>query len=191
MARKYIKSQRAANQAETRQRIIEAAVRLHHEAGPARTTVSQVAERAGVQRHTVYAHFPDERSLLLACSGLHLQRNPLPTPTAWAGIADRAARLEAGMAALYGWYARNADITAAVLRDAEHHAVVREVSQARMGAPLAAIRDSLGEGLGRDGRAALALALDFHAWRTLVRDAGLPQADAVSLMARMVAREDR
>ena len=70
MARKYTLKKRADQQAQTRQRIVEAAVDLHGSVGPAATTISMVAERAGVQRHTLYAHFPDERSLFLACSGL-------------------------------------------------------------------------------------------------------------------------
>ena len=70
MARTYTLKRRAEQQAETRRRIVEAAVELHGSVGPALTTISMVAERAGVQRHTLYAHFPDERSLFLACSGL-------------------------------------------------------------------------------------------------------------------------
>src|SRR5215471_7398245 len=76
--RTYTLKRRAERQAETRQRIVEAAVDLHASVGPALTTVSMVADRAGVQRHTLYAHFPDERSLYLACSGLSLERSPLP-----------------------------------------------------------------------------------------------------------------
>jgi AcrR family transcriptional regulator len=80
MSRTYTLKRRAERQAETRRRIVEAAVDLHSSIGPARTTVSMIAERAGVQRHTFYAHFPDERSLFLACSGLTLERDPLPDP---------------------------------------------------------------------------------------------------------------
>ena len=78
MARTYTLTRRAEQQAETRRRIVEAAVELHGSVGPALTSISMVAERAGVQRHTLYAHFPDERSLQLACSGLFAERAPLP-----------------------------------------------------------------------------------------------------------------
>ena len=78
MTRIYNLKRRAEQQAETRRRIVEAAVDLHSTVGPALTTISMVAERAGVQRHTLYAHFPDERSLFLACSGLAQERDPLP-----------------------------------------------------------------------------------------------------------------
>src|SRR3954464_2264375 len=123
MARTYTLKRRAEQQAETRRRIVEAAVALHGSVGPAATTVSMVAERAGVQRHTFYAHFPDERDLLLACSGLAFERDPLPDPEAWRSIEDTSERLRAGLKALYGWYERNADLVACVLRDAEHHAL--------------------------------------------------------------------
>src|SRR5687767_12344054 len=124
MTRTYTLGRRAEKQAETRQRIVEAAVELHGSIGPAQTTFSMVAERAGIQRHTLYAHFPDERSLLMACSGLALERDPLPDPTPWRAIEDRGERLRVGIAALYGWYERNAELAACVLRDAESHALV-------------------------------------------------------------------
>ena len=119
MARTYTLKRRAEQQAETRRRIVEAAVDLHGSVGPAQTTLSMVAERAGVQRHTLYAHFPDERSLLMACSGLALERDPPPDAAPWQAIEDRRERLRAGLLAIYGWYERNAELTACVLRDAE------------------------------------------------------------------------
>ena len=119
MARTYTLKRRAEQQADTRRRIVEAAVELHGQVGPAATTVSMVAERAGVQRHTFYAHFPDERSLLMACSGLAMERDPLPDAGAWRSIADSKERLQTGLRAVYDWYYRNADVTACVLRDRE------------------------------------------------------------------------
>ncbi len=104
MARPYALKRRAERQAETRLRIVEAAVALHGSLGPARTTLSMVAERAGVQRHTLYAHFPDEWSLSLACSGLALERDPLPDAAAWPIGADQ---LRVGLGAIYAWYRRN------------------------------------------------------------------------------------
>src|SRR5262245_20610884 len=112
MPRTYTLKRRAEQQAETRRRIVEAAVDLHSSVGPAHTTVSMVAERAGVQRHTFYAHFPDERSLLMACSALTAERDPLPDAEAWRAIADPAERLRVGLRAVYDWYERNADLAA-------------------------------------------------------------------------------
>src|SRR5919206_903871 len=107
MARTYTMKRRAERQAETRRRIVEAAVDLHGSVGPALTNTSMVAKRAGVQRHTLYAHFPDERSLHLACSGLAMERDPLPDPEPWRAIADQRERLRAGLRAVYDWYGRN------------------------------------------------------------------------------------
>src|SRR5215510_9636237 len=115
MARTYTLKKRAEQQAETRQRIVEAAVELHGSVGPAATTFSMVAERAGVQRHTLYAHFPDERSLNMACSGLVAERDPLPDAEPWRAIGDTRERLRVGLRAVYGWYARNAELAACVL----------------------------------------------------------------------------
>src|ERR1700752_4041961 len=114
MTRTYTLKRRAEQQAQTRQRIVEAAVELHSSVGPARTTVSMIADRAGVQRHTFYAHFPDERSLLLACSGLVAERDPLPDAGPWRSIEAPAERLRVGLRAIYGWYERNAALAACV-----------------------------------------------------------------------------
>ena len=126
MTRTYTLKRRAEQQAETRLRIVEAAIDLHSTMGPAATTVSMVAEKAGVQRHTVYAHFPDDRSLYLACSGLALARSPLPNADSWRAIADPLARLRRGLREVYGWYAVNAALASCVLRDAEFHPLTRD-----------------------------------------------------------------
>src|SRR5688500_16831838 len=112
MARSYELKKRAERQEQTRMRIVEAAVALHGEVGPARTTVSAVAERAGVERHTYSRHFPDERSLLLACSGHFTALNPLPDPARWEAIADPQARLRRGIREVYGYYARHEGLLA-------------------------------------------------------------------------------
>ena len=186
MARPYTMKARAEKQAETRRRIVDAAVELHGTVGPARTTASMVAERAGVQRHTYYAHFPDERSLLLACSGAHAERDPPPDPEAWRAIDDRGKRLRAGLAELYGWYARNAQMFACVLRDAEQDPLVREIVEMRIAPGLAASHAVLTEGLDDDQRALLQVMMGFHAWRTLAQDCGVDTAKAVELAATAV-----
>lgn len=180
-------TRRAQQQADTRRRIVEAAVELHASIGPAQTTFSQIAERAGVQRHTFYAHFPDERSLLMACSGLAFERQPFPDADTFRDIDDLAERRRAGLRAIYDWYARNAALLSCVLRDTEHHALTREIVELRFGPPLAAFREVLGAQLNARQRALLELALSFYTWRTLTRDAGLKQAAAVSAMAESLA----
>ena len=139
MARTYTKAKRAEKEAETRLRIVEATVDLHREVGPARTTIKMIAERAGVQRHTVYAHFPDEMDLHMACSGHHMEQNPLPSPDEWAAVNDPQVRLEKALGALYGWYARHAQLMASILRDAEIHPPTRQVTDLRAGPGMSAI----------------------------------------------------
>jgi AcrR family transcriptional regulator len=184
--RTYTLKRRAEKQADTRRRIVEAAVELHSSVGPAQTTISMVADRAGVQRHTFYSHFPDERSLLLACSGLTMERDPMPDSESWRAIEDGYERLRAGLLAIYGWYERNAQLAACVLRDAEYHPLVREISGMRWGPFMAAYGEVLGDKLSAKQRALVPLALSFFTWRTLVRDAGLGQRAAVDVIVQAV-----
>jgi AcrR family transcriptional regulator len=185
-ARKYKLGLRAEQQAETRLRIVEAAVELHGTVGPARTSFSMVAEYAGVQRNTLYAHFPDERALLIACSGLSMERDPPPDAAPWRDIADKDKRLRTGLRAIYDWYARGAQLLSCVMRDAESHPIVREVSELRYGPVVGSYVEVLGAGLNARQRVMLGLALSFFTWRTLSRDAGLMQAAAVSAMAQAI-----
>lgn len=187
MTRPYTMKRRAEQQAETRRRIVEAAVELHGSVGPALTNTSMVAERAGVQRHTLYAHFPDERSLHLACSGLVAERDPLPDAEPWRGIAERRDRLRVGLRAIYDWYLRNERLATCVLRDAEHHALTREMIDLRIAPHMRAYHDVLGAGLSPNHQAMLRLMLSFFSWRTLVRDGGLPQAAAVAAAVHAIA----
>jgi AcrR family transcriptional regulator len=190
MTRTYTLKRRAKKQAETRRRIVEAAVKLHGSVGPAFTTFSMVAERAGVQRHTLYAHFPDERSLQLACSGLALERDPLPDAAPWHAMKG-SERLRAGLAAVYGWYERNAELAACVLRDAESHALTAEIVKVRMGPRMREYQQVLGAKLKAKQRAMLRLALSFFTWRTLVLDGGLKSAAAADAMAGAIERADK
>lgn len=187
MTRSYTLKKRAEQQSETRQRIIEAAVNLHSTVGPAATTFSMVAEKAGVQRHTLYAHFPDERALAMACSGHVYEQDPLPDAAVWSGIKGTSERLSAGLTAVYGWYARHASLMACIVRDMEHHATTREVVTLRVGPVVAGWHEVLGAKLNVKQRAMLHLALGFHTWRALVQEAGLKPAAAVEVMVEVVA----
>lgn len=187
MSRTYTLRKRAEQQADTRRRIVEAAIELHGSVGPANTTLSMIAERAGVQRHTLYAHFPDERSLGMACSGLHYEREPLPDAAAWRDIRNPGERLLTGVRAVYDWYERNERITACILRDAEIHPLTREIIALRFAPSARAWQEVLGAGLNAKQRAMLQLALSFYTWRSLVRDAGLKQGAAVEAMVQAVA----
>ena len=186
MTRSYTLKRRAEQQAETRLRIVEAAVDLHGRIGPAATTVSLIAEEAGVQRHTVYAHFPDDRSLYMACSALALERSPLPDAETWRAVADSRARLATGLRELYAWYEHNAGLAACVLRDAEWHALTRDIVDIRIKPSMQRYADVLGAGLDLRGRAMLHLALGFPCWRALVRESGLSTEAAADVMAQTV-----
>lgn len=186
MARSYTLGKRAEQQALTRRRIVESAVELHTTHGPAKTTYSMLAEHAGVQRQTLYAHFPDEQALLMACSALALERDPLPDASGWRALRDPLERLTHGLAELYGWFERNAQLTSCVLRDAEHHDLTRQTAEARFGPPLAACREVLAEHLTPEQQALLAVALDFHSWRALAANVGLSPSQAAALMSRAV-----
>lgn len=186
MKRPYTLRLRAEQQEHTRQRIVQAAVDLHSSLGPGRTTISMVAERAGVQRHTLYAHFPDERSLYLACSGHAFERDPLPDAEAWRAIKSPRERLRAGLRAIYDWYERNAGLVACALRDAEYHALTREIAALKYAPQMMAYYEVLGKTLTNKQRAILQLALSFFTWRTLVRESGLKQEAAVLAMVQAI-----
>src|SRR5262245_35310481 len=186
MTRTYTLKKRALSQAETRRRIAEATLELHSTVGPAATTISMIAEKAGVQRHTLYAHFPDEMSLFMACSGLAEERDPAPSAEPWRSIEDRDERLRTGLASIYAWYERNAQLLANVLRDAEVHAPTRNIGELRFGPFFAAYHEVLGTGLNTRQRAMLHLALSFFTWRALVQEAGLKPAAALKAMVQAI-----
>ncbi len=196
MARKYEMKRRAERQKETRRRITEAAVELHQTVGPARTTVSAIAEKARVQRHTFYAHFPEEIELHRACAGHYMAQNPPPDPRQWAEISDPEERLRRTLTEVYAYYSRTEPMFANVLRDAQVHPLVAEVT-----APVLRywqeMRNALADGWEADDErrevllAAIGLALDFQTWRTLVRQQNLSDERAVELMVGMVRNSFR
>ena len=190
MTRKYELKQRALSQAETRQRIVDATVDLHRELGPVRTTISAIAERAGVQRLTVYRHFPDDRALFGACSSQWRAAHPMPDPSAWTGLEDPSERLEAALAEIYAWFASTEEMTANVLRDIPESPLMQELT-----APLRAywaevqrVLEYGWEARGERGerlRAVIGHAIEFGTWRSLVRGHGLEDAAAAELMVRL------
>src|SRR3954454_13943088 len=115
--RQYTMRRRAELEEETRRRITESAVALHEEVGPAQTSISAIADRAGVRRSTVYRHFPDDDALFAACSSHWRAANPPPDPRAWASIADPRVRTETALAELYAFYRRTDAMYTSLLRD--------------------------------------------------------------------------
>jgi len=190
-SRTYELKQRAERQRETRRRIVEAAVELHATLGPARTTVQAIAERAGVTRPTVYAHFPDVRSLFEACSGHVRETVPPPDPTCWRSISDPGERLETALRALYAYYERLEPLLENVQRDAAAMPLVAEMNAYRV-RYLEELRDLLLEPWTADGaararvRRAIGHALEFGTWQSLVRRQGCRPGEAVRLMLACV-----
>jgi AcrR family transcriptional regulator len=190
LPRKYELKRRAENVEETRRRIVEAAVELHGTVGPAKTTVSAIAERAGVQRQTYYRHFPEERQLFAACSGLWQETHTPPDAEGLREIADGAERLRAALSGLYAFYEGGEKMIANVARDATVHQLTAETARWRMQA-MARLRDILAEVLVPAGgspraEALLDLSLDFTTWRALVRRSGLARDDAVELFVDLL-----
>ena len=188
MNRKYELKERARRQAQTRQRIIEAAVDLHTSVGPARTTISGIAERAGVERHTVYAHFPDDRTLFRACSEHWTARHPMPDVVTLAEIEDPLRRLRRALGEMYAWFESVEADLAHFVRDASLVPANADVL-GEMTADFAILADAVSQGWPRrkSVRAAIGHAFEFETWRSLVRRQGLSRTQAVDAMARLVS----
>jgi AcrR family transcriptional regulator len=181
---------RRAEQVErTRLRITEAAIELHGSIGPARTTITAVAERAGVDRLTVYRHFPDEDALFRACSSHWRALHPTPDPAAWAAVADPERRVRIALRELYGWYRETHPMMERVRRDGPLVPALAEPRRA-WDAYLATVLLVLERGWGTRGRnkvvlgAALAHAVDHGSWLQLSRQ-GLDDDEAVELMTKL------
>jgi AcrR family transcriptional regulator len=188
--RKYQKKRRAEQEAETRQRIVEAMVDLHREVGPARTTISAIAERAGVERLTVYRHFPDERSMFEACTTHYATVVPQPDPAEWAEVAEPAERLRAALLAFYDYYRRAEDVLTHAARDVPQLPALAEVLRPWQEFA-GGVRKELVEGWGASGKARTRLAatvshaLRFETWLSLARAEGLTDAEAADLMVTL------
>jgi AcrR family transcriptional regulator len=182
---------RAETQESTRRRIIDATMRLHEEIGPPATTISAIAERAGVQRLTVYRHFPDESAVFQACTREWLRQNPPPAAEIWRSLSDRDARLRATLDAFYRYYRKTRRMWSAAHRDVgEVAALDRPMKEFAAG--LAEIGRELSRGQvdGRRGKArfeaTLVHALAFPTWNSL-EELGLADAEKVSLVERWLA----
>ena len=192
--RRYELKERARKLEETHGRIVEAALALHAEVGPARTAITEVARRAGVGRVTVYNHFPDEGALLRACWERFTARSPPPDPAAWATVADPEKRLKAALRETWGYFAANEAMLAGITRDAPQvPALAALLDEAGVPAREAQARDVLMAGRSLSGkkvqrvRAVLGLALAFPTWQRLTREEALSDKEALKTMLRAVA----
>jgi AcrR family transcriptional regulator len=173
----------------TRARITSAAIELHGTIGPAATTMSGVAARAGVTRATLYRHFPTETALFAACSAEWRRANPSPDPAAWATIDDPRERLTIALGSLYGWYRSAQTMRANLLRDLD---VLPDPIRIGITSYPDAIVEVLDEGWperSRLRRAAIGHAVAFETWRSLAHE-GLTDDEAARMMAELVDRAD-
>ena len=190
--RTYQKAKRAEDEGRTRGRIVDATEYLHGSLGPARTTVSAVAVRAGVTRATVYRHFADEESLFLACSQQWLSRQQLPDPDTWGLVEDPIQRLRTGLVDIYGFYRRGQQMLRNIHRDVE--SVPALVVAARRSREQRWLDTLLAPQPGHRRkivRAAVAHATTFTTWQSLCRAQGLSDRSAAELMVGMVERIPR
>jgi AcrR family transcriptional regulator len=165
---------------------------LHTTVGPAATTVSAVAERAGVERITVYRHFPDEEALFRACVTHGSEMFPPPSHEKWAEIADPEERLRRALSELYEYYGQAGDALLTIIHDLPRVPVLARLNEPFF-AVWTAMRDTLACGWGRRGRrrrlllAVLEHALDPKTWQSLVRERGLSDAEAIGLLVSLVS----
>lgn len=192
MKRTYVKRRRAEREDETRRKIVEATVSLHETKGGLRTTISDVAELAGVERATVYRHFPDDRALFTACIGHYAAQHPPPDPASLSLISDPEERLRAGLTGLYAFYGETESMTGKALRDLPELPVMGEV--------MAPLFDLLGHthrllldawpvppGSERIMAAVIAHAMSFWTWQSLVREQRLTDAEAIEMIVTLMS----
>jgi AcrR family transcriptional regulator len=195
-SRRYQKRRRAEREFQTRRRITEATVKLHGTLGPARTTIKGVATEAGVQRATVYRHFPDLDSLFLACSTHWASLNPPPDPDAWNQITDPDTRLRHGLSELYTWYAWAEPMLSNVFRDAPSVPAMNKPVEEfvllfqELHRVLMSRRKISGRARARVS-AVIGHALAFATWHSLVREHELNAEEAVALMSTLVTAASR
>ncbi|MEX0790025.1 MAG: TetR/AcrR family transcriptional regulator [Actinomycetota bacterium] len=189
--RPYRLKKRAEQYEETRRRITEATMELHRTVGPAATRISEIARRAGVERVTVYNHFPVESALFSACSEHWRSLHPAPDPSKWFEIEDPGVRLRTGLMELYGWYRETESMTANVLRDADTVPAIRSILDAGLGGYLNAVVEILTKGFdvaeaqAERLRVAGTAAINFHLWQAL---SSLGDDDAAELATCLVER---
>ena len=190
--RKYELKARAESQRETRDRIAAAAMELHEEKGVARTTVAEIARRAGVTRLTVYNHFADLSELMPACSAHYMELHPRPDLDGVLALDDPGERVAGALARLYGWYRETEPMFGKLFSDRASVPELDRFMEQDVDRMQAELADALTSGYGVRGRRAerlralIRLALDFWTWRRLSRE-GLDDETAAKLMAAAVA----
>jgi len=196
LARPYRKRKRAQQEAATRNRILEAAMRSYESVGPRATTVTAIAEQAGVSRMTVYNHFPSDSELLGASFEKWIAHHPRPQEDTWLELQDPDARLGVALARLYAWYSTAEPMLGHLLGDAPHVPALDELMQEQWWPRIDRVIDILSSGrdpergpADRRLRAAIRVALDFSTWKSLT-SAGLTDAEAAEVGSGFVIMTD-
>jgi AcrR family transcriptional regulator len=187
--RKYELKRRAERQDETRQRILDATVALQERVGVPGTTISAVAEQAGVERLTVYRHFADETALLTAATTYYLKANPLPDPESWTDMADPELRLRSGLHATYAYHQQTERVIGHLIQGMPFKPVICDALE-EYAAHWRRVQQILSVGWEGGDPALIAAAvghsLSFKTWHTLARDLRLDNAQAIEMMVGMV-----
>jgi AcrR family transcriptional regulator len=190
--RRYTLRARAGQVAETRARIITAIMQLHQEVGPRNTTVSAIADRASVERLTVYRHFQDEAEMFAACSHRYLELNPPPDPAAWAGEPELARRVRRGLEELYAFFGRTSPRFEKVYRDVGEHAALKKI-MAQFDAHLRKLADALAAARPGDQKALrrqviLRHAVKFATWQSLEAE-GVDDRQKIALIIQWISAD--
>jgi AcrR family transcriptional regulator len=189
--RRYQLKHRAEQMEDTARRIAEAAFGLHATIGPSNTTISAIAQKAGVQRLTVYRHYPDDLSLFRACVEHGLATLPLPDPAHWDDIKDPVERLSSGLSEMYAYYRRTEQVWTNILPDLPKIPALYQANEPTF-ERFGRIHASLSSGWALRARrmklvsAAIWLAMQFPTWQALVRQQGLSDSEAVEVMVASV-----
>jgi AcrR family transcriptional regulator len=189
--RPYQLRKRAESQAETRQKIVDATIRLHQDRGAVNTSMADIAALAGVGKVTVYRHFPDLASLFGACSSHYYQTHPFPDPAEWRSIADPVARLRHGLNEAYAYHVATEAMMNRAFSEVRDHVIMTRYHDHWRRAAEILLEPWLPRSDEKELLAGLVLALSFENWRIMVRDQGLSQDEAIALMERLTnARVD-
>lgn len=183
--RKYTQRKRARQQEETRERILEATIALHERLGAARTTISAVAREAGVQRLTVYRHFPDDASLLRACTSSWLDDHPLPDRGAWAAADDPVRK---AFSVFFHYYRSTERMWASSYRDVDAVEALQgpmEQVEAYLDTVATDLANTIDHGKRSDVLTVIRHGLRFTTWQSLT-SSGASDAGAAGLLARWV-----
>lgn len=173
--RKYRKTRRAEQEEQTRDKIVDAAMALHEELGPRATSISAIAERAGVQRLTVYRHFEDDAAIFQACSSRWFELNPPPDLSLWQQLAPAAHQTEEALLNIYRYYSANARMLSRVYSDEADVPALQEVMEG-----FRSYLNQIGNDLikawqpeskkRKDVKALLNHALQFSTWKSLSQE---------------------